>query len=422
MENNVENIDTRTLKLFYPLCYLTEDELELLSSQLTVHHAISNHVLINLGAEDNQALYLLQGEVKLTARDERSFTVKSGSEKSLKPISHLNPHLYTVTAVSPVTYIFVNNQVLDNLSSREGSDSEQVENLFIQDETIDNPLFHDIFRDLEGDRLVLPSLPDIILRLRRLINDDCDIKRLTTLVTTEPALTAMLMKVANSAIFHSLKEITTVEDAIKRVGIKTLQNFVMGYAMRNLFKTKSTYLKKQLQKLWTHSTEVAAISYVLCKKTGLLNPEHAMLLGLLHDIGMLPIIKYSENYPEIANNEAYLNDTIRKLHGEIGAIILKKWNFTQDFVEIATGADEWKRDPAPEADYCDIVLVAQLLSFMGKRLEVDTPPVDDRPLPNLTDIPAYRKLGLDDYTPENSIQLIHDAKDEIAEALHLLAM
>jgi HD-like signal output (HDOD) protein len=147
-----------------------------------------------------------------------------------------------------------------------------------------------------------------------------------------------------------------------------------------------------------------------------------MLLGLLHDIGMLPILRYAEKYPEIASNYQGLRNTVRKLHGEVGSVIMKKWNFAADFITVVTAADDWFRDPVPQADYCDLVMIAQLLSFMGKDLNRDTQSLDGRELPLITDLPAYHKLGLDHFTAENSVEILHNAKDEINHALQLLAM
>lgn len=422
MDNSSEYIDVATLKALTPLCYLTLDELSLLAAQVKIQHAGIGEELIKCGDNDARALYIIKGEVRLTAKDGRSFEVVGGTEKAKKSVSHLNPHVYTVTAFTGLRYIWVDNQILDNVSGRQEEAGEHVENIFLTDEVVENPVFKEILKDLDQDRLVVPVLPDIIVRVRRLIKEDADIKRLKAVVQTEPALTALLMKVANSAIFHSLKEVMTVEDAIKRVGINTLQNFVIGFALRNIFKSKMQNIKKQMQVLWKHSTEVAAISYVLAKRVKGFDPDKAMLLGLLHDVGMLPILSYAERYPEIADNSDELRNTIRRLHGDVGGLILKKWNFSEDSVTVAKEADDWNRNASTEADYCDLVLVAQLLSFMGKIVGVDTPPLDGRTLPELTDVPAYKKLGLESLSADNSIQILHDANEEIAEAMHLLAM
>ena len=422
MTNLTNYIDIATLKTLIPICHLTDDELSILAIQAEIQYAAIGDTIVRVGTDDPRALYILKGEVKLAAKDGRSFERTGGTEKTKESVSHLNPHVYTITALTDVDYIWIDNQVLDNVSNLQQESGEHVENIFLTEEVMENPLFQEIYRDLDQDRLNMPVLPDIIIRVRRLIKEEADLKRLKMAIQTEPALTALLMKVANSAIFHSYSEITTVESAINRIGINTLQNFVMGYALRNIFKSKSQNLKKQMQILWQHSTEVAAISYVLAKKIKGFDPDQAMLLGLLHDVGMLPILGYAERYPEIANSHDELNETIRRLHGDIGALVLEKWNFPKDIITVAKEADDWNRNPGTEADYCDLILVAQLLSFMGKSIGDDTPPLDGRTLPNLVDVPAYQKLGLESLSAENSIEILQNAHEDIAEAMQLLAM
>ena len=422
MTDTVLTIDHASLRLFHPLGYLTEDEMAMLVSEIKPQHVSAGTELIALGSGDARALYLLQGELVVRAADGRSFNVAADHAKAKQPISHLIPHGVTVTAVTPATCFWVLGRVVDNLLGRHSRAGKAAESQFVRPATLSNPLYQAVQRDLEHDRLALPMLPDMVLRYRNIVNSDADVRRIKALIQTDPALTALLMKVANSAVYRATKPISTIEDAIVRIGLKALQNFVIGFAMRKLFKTKSPHIKKQMENLWTHSTEVAAITYVLAKKIKKFNPDHAMLLGLLHDIGMLPVLSYAENFPAIATDEQELAATVKELHGDVGELIMTKWNFPDDFTQVAKGADDWSRDHAGDADYCDLVLIAQWFSFMGKQAGHDTPPVTARVLPELTTLPAYRKLDLGELSPENSITVLQNAKEEIAQAMHLVTM
>jgi len=415
-------IDSATLISFHPLQNLTRDEVTMLLAEVTPQSVRQGDVLIMEGSRDERALYLLEGSVDVRAADGRGYVVTAHSPKAKEPISHLLPHHYTVTALSPVTCFWVVGRVIDNLLERQNRSGEAAETLQVQQQTLTNPVFQAIHRDLNADRLMVPALPDIVVRFRNIVNTDADVRRIKALIQTDPALTALLMKVANSAIYRADKPIGTIEAAIARIGLKALQNFVIGFALRKLFKTKSAQIKKQMENLWRHSTEVAAIAYVLARRCGKFDPDHAMLLGLLHDIGMLPVLSYAELFPEIAEDEHELAATIKSLHGDVGGLIMTKWNFPDDFAQVARESDHWSRDAAPEADYSDLVLVAQLFSFMGKHVGTDTPPVDERVPVDLTSLPAYRKLGLGEPSPESAVALLKDAREEIAEAMHLIAM
>lgn len=167
-----------------------------------------------------------------------------------------------------------------------------------------------------------------------------------------------------------------------------------------------------MRKLWKHSTQVAGICFVLAKLSRRFNPEHALLAGLLHDIGEVAILSYAENFPEIANNEQQLEQVMKDMRGVIGCHILTAWGFLEDLVVVTREAEDWTRERPEEADYTDLVIVAQLHSYIG------TPEM--KTLPTLDRVPAFQKLDIGDLTPELSIQILEDAADQIAGAQALL--
>jgi putative nucleotidyltransferase with HDIG domain len=230
------------------------------------------------------------------------------------------------------------------------------------------------------------------------------------------------MKVANSALYRTSKPVRTIEQAIIKVGLKMVKNIVFAYSLKDMFRSSHTYINFRLKNMWTHSAEVAAVSYVLANKLGKFDPEYALLLGLLHDIGMLPILSYAERYPELAESPEQIDATIKQLHDEVGGIILSEWHFDEEFATVAREADDWYRDKQAQADYCDLVLVAQLHSFIGKSKDKVQQLTGARSLPPLCEIPAVRKLGLHTEGPEDSISLLADANRQLAEAKQALSL
>ena len=188
----------------------------------------------------------------------------------------------------------------------------------------------------------------------------------------------------------------------------------MGFVLRNLFKEKihSALLTRRAQQLWAHSVEVGAIAQVLAEVTPGMSPDEALLVGLLHDIGELVILSYAGKYRELAEDPAALQRVIAELKGELGGAILREWEFSEVFVTAAQEAEKWRRDPAPEPDYCDIAIVAQLHSFMGT--------AQMQGLPRLGEVPAFCKIAHGELTPDMSMKLLEQAKAQISEVRHLL--
>jgi HD-like signal output (HDOD) protein len=97
----------------------------------------------------------------------------------------------------------------------------------------------------------------------------------------------------------------------------------------------------------------------------------------------------------------------------VGAMILEKWNFPSSLIEAAQSADDWLRDSTGEADYADLVIIAQLHSFIGSPMMPKIPRMDE--------LPAFRKLAGNGLTPKLSIDIIQEAKHEIEQVRALLS-
>lgn len=420
MSDSSATIDTLTLSKFTPMNTLNRSELEILAGQVVPLQAKKGVNLAEFGTHDDQTLYLVKGLIKLTAEDGQSHTISDDSPQALAPISHLNPHRYTVTCVSPVTYFRVDNAVIETLLAQKIPAGETVDDLFISMDMLNNPLFKDIYRDLMDDKLVIPAFPDIALKIQHAVKQDADLSHIERIIQFDPAAAAMIIKAANSALYNTGKPVKTIDQAVMRMGLRMVRHLVITYAIREMFNSRFPVVNQHMKRLWKHSAEVAATTYVLAKKLGQWDADHALLLGLLHDIGMLPILRYAEQYPDIADNEETLDATVQQLHCDIGEIVLHAWHFDPDFVQVSRAADDWHRDPQAEPDYCDLVLIAQLHTFIGKSQDKLTPIIGKQTLPNISELPAFRKLCLEECGPEESIAILNEANQQIHDTLQLL--
>ena len=159
---------------------------------------------------------------------------------------------------------------------------------------------------------------------------------------------------------------------------------------------------------YQHSIRVGVISHELTKKLKEFDKEQAFLAGLIHDIGIVPILIRADQHDEVKNNAELLDKLIHALQTKVGATLLKQWGFEEDLITAAREAETWDREVS-KADYCDIVQVAQLLCEMlgGGKLDA----------PELSELPALERLDLDNMNPK---LIIAQAKQEINEVIHLL--
>lgn len=265
--------------------------------------------------------------------------------------------------------------------------------------------------DIKNNRVKLPTLPQVAMKVSDALRDpDSTAKSVAKLISTDAALTAKVIQVSNSAFARGNSKVENVQMAVSRLGMKLVKNLVTSLLIRQLFHTKYPSLKKRMEKLWLHSTRVGALSYVFAKKYTVLAHDEALLGGLIHDIGELPILAHAEKFPDIATDDEKLDEIITNIKPALGKMMLKMWGFPPEILKIAEECEKFDRNPSDSPDYTDVILVANLHAYMGT----------NHPLSkvNWAEVPALKKLGLD---PEGSLQVMKEAKDEIMEVQQLLS-
>ncbi len=290
---------------------------------------------------------------------------------------------------------------------RRGQDAPRTSPEHVELESL---LSFDLYNDLRLEKLDLPTLPEVAVRIGRAVKDDTrDAGRIAEVIQTDPVITAKLIRVANSAYYGGLKPLDSCESAVVRLGIDTTHNLVLTFALQDLFHSDSVALKKRMRQLWKHSTRVAALCFVLAKQTRAFPPDQALLGGLIHDIGEIAILTYLGKYTTVDSlAEDQIEAVVAALRGQVGGMILRYWDFPPEFATVALEAEDWHRDPGPEPDYCDLVIIAQLHSFVGTPRLASLPPMNE--------LPAFKKLPLGELTPQNSLKILDEAQEQIRTA------
>ena len=224
-----------------------------------------------------------------------------------------------------------------------------------------------IRRDLAVDRLILPSLPDIAMRLRPLLDaPSTTATKISRVISKDPALSARLLRVANSAYYPRSGMVRDLRSAVVRLGNRLVRQLSQLLMVAQLYDVKAhPTIKPHLVDLWQHSTLVATISELLAKRHPHLSAEEAQLAGLVHDIGVLPILVRVEKMPQILGEPRILDPIVSSLHTQVGRKILERWRFPLDIMEVVSEHENLKRENMGLPDYVDVVQAANLLSYTG---------------------------------------------------------
>ncbi len=206
-------------------------------------------------------------------------------------------------------------------------------------------------------------MPAWASKVQRMLDDiNVSAAQIVAALARDPAFVAQLIRTANSALYAGKPKVDNVNAAVSRLGYKMLRNLVVSAALAQLAMPKQPQLRRLLDEFWQHSREVAATSYVLAKSQKHLNPDHALLAGLIHDIGRLPLLLYIER-KGLQMEEAVMGMLLNKCSAVLGERLLQSWEFPPELVEIPVlHEDLFRPSDAKVASYTDIVTVANMLT------------------------------------------------------------
>ncbi len=185
----------------------------------------------------------------------------------------------------------------------------------------------------------LPPLPHVASKAIALIEDPgVTAGKLTSLLSQDTALAARVLKIANSAMFARQREIATINQAIMLIGFKALKGTIIAASLRQVSRKKSNY--EHL--VWENSTAVAIGCQLLCQKLRKSYAEEAFILGLLHDLGKLVLLRqiperYEDIFETTATGKSFFEVEEAEIgctHSLIGALVAKKWNFSEETCQV----------------------------------------------------------------------------------------
>lgn len=199
----------------------------------------------------------------------------------------------------------------------------------------------------------LPNIPKVVQELIETFDkSEINTDEITKKISMDQALSAKVLRLANTAHYGGSRNVASVKDAVIMLGFNTLRTLVLASGFVSAFKPPAGF---DLKGFWNHSFHTAAI----CKWLSRLarqDAEVAFTCGLLHDVGSLLIhIVYPDQSVSIDNSVALGGDRVQlenTLLGfnfcEVGAELANRWRFPINIVQgIAHQQDPLSSSPAP---------------------------------------------------------------------------
>ena len=229
------------------------------------------------------------------------------------------------------------------------------------------------YRDLVTGSIKLVSVPELYVRIQEAVDSPTtSAATIGNIIGQDPALTAQLLKIANSPLYGFSNKIDTISRAIMVIGTRGLSDLVLAASAVDVFAKIPSHLIN-MASFWRHSIYTAVVARMIAARCNILHAERLFVSGLLHDIGEL-IIFYK--LPEMGR-EALLrcrslgqplsqaeHEVMGFDHALVGGEILRKWNLPESIVEAVL----YHHAPGEAGDYAleaSVVHLATGLAAMG---------------------------------------------------------
>ena len=243
-------------------------------------------------------------------------------------------------------------------------------------------------QDLVKGVVKLISLPEIYIRVSQVLEDqNHNAKQLGDIISHDPALTARILRIVNSAYYSFASKIELVSRAVSVIGEDDLRNLVLATSAVDTFKRIPNQLV-DIDLFWRHSVHTGIVSRLLSKHCNILHGERLFVAGMLHDIGKL-ILYFKE--PELsqqvliaaAESDGQLYRSEQEIfgftHGDVGAALIDAWKLSETLKEVAA----YHHSPLKAKKYrmeVSIVHIANsVVNALGPDINIDEHILDDFP-------------------------------------------
>jgi HD-like signal output (HDOD) protein len=268
----------------------------------------------------------------------------------------------------------------------------------------------------------LPPMPHVASRAMSMVeNPDTTAAELTDLLSTDTALAARVLKIANSAMFSRQREITTLNQAIMIIGFKALKGIIVAAALRQMNRKFSPL--EQL--VWENSMATAMCATQIAKRLRKNYVEEIFLLGLLHSLGQIVLLSrpeaakdYQAVMSKIKSEHLSYADAEQRVfgfaHPLIGALVAKKWNFSPETCQIILHYKDPISGSKPDLPMDEKSAVVQLADLFAHAAKIGSPEGYPEAAPTLKSLAKF--VGFPDTGLDATIAEIIDATRKQFEA------
>lgn len=215
----------------------------------------------------------------------------------------------------------------------------------------------------------IPPRPTVIGELmREAALSQPNINKIANLISSDPAMSAAVLKVANSAFLGLKTKVLSIPLAVLLVGAKNICSIALGAQLNKLVTGNSEITKF----FWKYSSEMALVSKYIAKKVNYINEDEAYLLGLFHEAGIILLSQKFKNYEEkyfefLRDNSSYITENeetnFGATHSLVGALMAKMWELPDYLIKAIAIHHDKKDDILSSKMPYELVRLFSILKF-----------------------------------------------------------
>ncbi len=232
-----------------------------------------------------------------------------------------------------------------------------------------------VSEDIREDRIEMPLLPAVAVELMRLTaTSEFQLRDVVSVIERDQFITAKVLKSANSAFFAGTREVSSLREAVQRLGVVNVRDIVLAISFRSAILRDQRY-KDVMTHLWEHALMCATVTKQVAKAKRL-SMDQAFLAGLLHDIGkptlvlaLMSIERKLKDRSGISFEPAeYFSTVFEEFHEQVGALVASRWSLPA----VCRRAIEYHHKPSDDDQHDPLVGAVHLADRICYLLEADT--------------------------------------------------
>lgn len=230
-----------------------------------------------------------------------------------------------------------------------------------------------VLRDAIEQLGAVATLPGVAVRIMRIASDPGATEEdLLQALHTDPPLSARVLKVVNSAFYRRQREVGALRAAVRMLGVDAVRNIALAASLHRLFRGGRGIPDFDPASVWSHSVAVGAAARRVALETRLVEPEEALLAGLLHDIGLIVamqarprefavLIQRAAQEPHVPFR-VLEEDVLGATHEEFGGALCDAWNFPAPLTHACRSHHDARIVPAEGGHMPAIIHVADVIA------------------------------------------------------------